>query len=66
MKTIALHIDGEINFAELAEIFQSAGYAIRMVGSQIIVSRVPAWLRADAKVEPTNVVKMPPRIRRQR
>lgn len=61
MKCLPIHFDGEISFPELANVFKSAGYHVRIVGSQIIVSRVPAFLRRD---EPSNVVHLPARVRK--
>ncbi len=61
MRLVPVYIDGEIALAEVAEIFKAAGWHVRMVGTQVIASRVPQFLRRDA--HPANVVALNTRAR---
>lgn len=61
MKLVPIFIDGDITLAEVSRIFEAAGYHVRMVGSQIIAARIPAFLRREA--EPSNVVRLGARVR---
>lgn len=61
MKALPLYVDGEMSFAELNNIFRAAGYHLRMVGGQIVVTRVPAFLRREEPA--SNVVQLGAHVR---